>query len=99
MCLLHISNLIFKGTQGGKERGNRRSKYYNYILEITINTICNKLDACSFCLNCQFECEYRFFICDCFLTQKAKEEPKEEDTKEVCTFLLGVLCIKFLSIF
>ena len=40
-----------------------------------------------------------FFICDCFLTQKAKEEPKEEDTKEVCTFLLGVLCIKFLSIF
>ena len=29
----------------------------------------------------------RFFICDCFLTQKAKEEPKEEETKEVCTVL------------
>ena len=38
------------------------------------------------------------FMCDCFLTQKAKEEPKEEETKEVCTVLCGVLCIMFLSI-
>ena len=34
-----------------------------------------------------FNVNFVCFMCDCFLTQKAKEEPKEEDTKEVCTVL------------
>ena len=52
-----------------------------------------------FCLNVNLNVNFVFFIYDCFLKQKAKEEPKEEDTKEVCTVLLGVLCIKIFSIF
>ena len=34
-----------------------------------------------------FNVNFVCFMCDCILTQKAKEEPKEEETKEVSTVL------------